>query len=390
MAEVAAEAGATQGAALSNANKADNVKRQFQEAGYSLVDREQLERLLVRLQPNFTPDDVAKLADGAAAWAFAGSGKICSTALVDWIFSGGLGGGSLNIPPRELVMGDLGSGKTSAYLFRRTDGDGVEVQELKDGGRTDLPSLANTPFEEWAAAFHRAAGDLMLKYPVHIGATQWYREMPVEKQAELGLRLWRWGETASPMGFRLLEVSGHREAVGETSASRYACEAVLNVVPGIIFSAGTGSMQCTSGGVSESVSLDTRAWSQRPREDIPAYREAARASLAPFVKLVREASPSTDLALFLGASWYAIVSAGMAEMNSPPFRLSKAEATRQLVACATNPATSMRDAVNVWRIVECFELLEGVHEVVFGRTWMVNGRLFKTTWSTGYFLDGFP
>lgn len=368
-------------------SEAAHVKKQFEEAGCSMVNHEQLMRLLKRLNPGFTEDEVGQIADGAAAWAFAGRGTICCSALVDWLF-GGISPAACNQKPvPALVLGDLGSGKTSVYLFRRAENGNVDVQELTDGGNAELPALASASFEDWSAAFLRAAGEHAKAYPVHIGATQWYRELPVERQAELGLRLWHWGEETMSCGFRLLEVSGLQEATFEASACFYACKAVLDASPGIILSAGTGSMQCTSNGVSESIALDTKSWSKRPVEDIPAYREAARAAIEPLIPLLR---PECDVALCISAAWYAVVSAGMAEMKSSPFCVPRAEALARLKDCATNPKTAIRDAVNVWRIVECLELMVHVRQVVFGRYWKIDGRDFKTTWSAGYFMEGCP
>jgi len=329
-----------------------------------------------------------RLADSAAASAFTGSGKMCATALVDWLFQSGPNKDGPR-PPTELLMGDLGSGKTSAYFFRRTEEGRVAVVELTDNGSPDLPSLAGTPFEEWAAAFARATGDYFGKYPVHIGATQWYRELPQEQQVDLGLKLWQWGEQTFPHGFRLLEISGDREAACEASACQYACEAVLNTVPGLILSSGTGSMQFTSGDESMSIALDTKTWSKKSREEIPAFYEAARQALVPFAPLIRQ---HHDMALLLGAAWYAVVSAGLAPHKGPPFQIARMEAIASMEACVNNPETAMRDAVNVVRIIEALRMLGDfdVNNVVFARSWKVHGEDFKTTWSTGYFLNGCP
>jgi hypothetical protein len=360
------------------------IKQQFKEAGILTLDREQFIAMMARLNPGFGEDGLAKLADGAVNRAFTGAGKIFCSALVDWLFGGGFSSASA-APPKEIVMGDLGSGKTTAYLFRRTDDGAIECKELTDGGVADLPSLSSVSFEEWTAAFTRAAGDYYGHYPVHIGATQWYREMPEDKQVDLGLRLWAWGEQSFPHGFRLLEVSGMKEATCEATACRHACAEVLKRVPGIILSAGTGSMQCTSAGVSESISLDTKAWSKRSAEELPVFREAAKEALGPLRPLLQQ---RTELALFLGASWYAVVTAGMAEQKSAPFLMPRMEAIRKLEACATNPETSMRNAVNIWRIIECLQMAASAETVAFARNWKVNGQDFRTTWSAGYFLEG--
>lgn len=369
-------------AAAPDALEAGAVKQQFKEAGFDALDRDQFIKLMMRLNPGFKDDELAKIADGALSSAFAGTGKMCASALVDYLFGGATALRSSQ--PPAIVMGDLGSGKTSAYLFRRTENGTVEAKELTDNGTADLPSLASSSFEDWSAAFSRAAGDYLSSYPVHIGATQWYREMPEQQQVDLGLRLWAWGEASFPSGFRLLEVTGLKEATCEAAACRYACEAVLNVVPDIILSSGTGSMQCTCGDVSESISLDTKAWSKRPREDVPAFREAAREAMAPFEPLMRQ---DKGLVLLLGAAWYAVVAAKMAEPKGAPFQMQREEAIKQLEACATNPETSMRDAVNVWRMICALNMLR-MDTVAFARNWKVHGEDFRTTWSAGYFLDG--
>lgn len=367
---------------VASPREAASVKEQFKDAGFTTLDRDQFIRLMTKLNPAFRDDELTRIADGALSGAFTGGGKMCCSALVDYLF--GIGASVPCTQPPAIIMGDLGSGKTSAYLFKRTEQGGIQVKELSDGGQTDLPSLAGCPFEEWAASFSRAAGEYLTQYPAHIGATQWYREMPEQQQVDLGLRLWDWGQESFPHGFRLLEVTGLNEATFESTACRHACEAVLHLVPDIILSSGTGSMQCTAGGVSSSISLDTKMWSKRPREDIPAYREAAIEAMKPLQPLVQRES---NLALLLGASWYAVVTAGMAESKSEPFQMSRQQAVIKLEAHASKPDTCMRDAVNIWRIIEVLSMMS-VEDVVFGRNWMVHGENFRTTWSVGYFLDG--
>lgn len=363
--------------------EASVVKQSFKDSGFETLDRDQFMRLLTKLNPAFSAEEVAQIADGAQAGAFTGGKQMCCSALVDYLF--GLGASAHTDPlPSTIVMGDLGSGKTSAYLFRRTDQGGIQVKELMDGDSAELPSLASCPFEEWAAAFSRAAGEYLNEYPVHIGATEWYRQMPEVQQVDLGLRLWGWGESF-PCGFRLLEVTGQSEATFEATACQHACNAVLGLVPEIILSSGTGSMQCTAGGVSESISLDTKMWAKRPREEVPAFRAAAVDAMRPFAPLLQ--SGSCKLALLLGASWYAVVSAGMADSKAEPFQIPRGQAIMQLEAFALKPDTAMRDAVNVWRIVDVLNMMR-LDDVVFGRNWKVHGENFRTTWSVGYFVDG--
>jgi len=362
------------------------VKEQFRDAGFESLDREQFIKLMCKLNPSFGADELTTIADGALASSFTGGGKMCCSALVDYLF--GVNPVTKSYTrPNAIIMGDLGSGKTSAYFLKMTEQGMVQVKELMDGDTAELPSLAGCAFEEWSASFERAAGDYIHHYPVHIGATQWYREMPEQQQVALGLRLWSWGEKF-PSGFRLLEVSGLKEATCEAIACRHACQAVLKVGPDIIVSTGTGSMQCTCGSVSQSSSLDTKAWSKRDREDLPAFRSAAREALRPFVPSFQQLNPSS-LALFIGASWYAIVSAGMASAKSEPFISPRVEAIISLVAFASHPDTAMRDATNVWRLVEALNMMH-VHDVAFGRNWLVHGENFRTTWSVGYFLEGCP
>jgi len=371
-----------------NADASGAVKDQLKAAGLDTLDRDQFINLMMKLNPNFKDAELAQIADGAHKSAFTGSGKMCASALVDYLFDVGPLALKNGACPPAIVMGDLGSGKTSAYLFKRLDGGMIQVLELMDGDNPELPSLSGCPFEEWSAAFCRAGGAYLKEYPVIIGATQWYREMPGEQQVDLGLKLLAWGQASFPLGIRFVEVTGLKEATFEAIACRHACEAVLKVTPDLILSSGTGSMQCTCGrsGNSESISLDTKAWAKKPKEDINDYRLAAMEAMRPFETMLRE---ERAFALLLGAAWYAIVSAGMAKSKSDPFIMSREVAIVQLTAFAVLPETAMRDAVNVWRIVDALSVM-CVKEIAFGRNWKVHGENFRTTWSVGFFLDGCP
>lgn len=367
----------------SSCEDAQAMKEQFRESGVISMSKEQFIKLMLTLNAGFRDEDLHKVADDAFANAFTGGERMCCSALVDYLFGAGASGGTTL--PSSIVMGDLGSGKTSCYLFVRTE-SGVQVKELMDGDRADLPSLSSCTFEEWSSSFSRACGEYIGECPVHIGATAWYREMPEEQQVELGLRLRAWGQASFPHGFRLLEVTGLKEANFESIACRHACEAVLRVTPDVILSSGTGSMQCSAGGESASISLDTKAWSQKPRDQIDAFREAARQTLRSIEPMLRT---DCSLALLLGASWYAIVAAGMVDPKGEPTLFSREQAMLQLSTHASKPDTSMRDAVNIWRIYEALGMMS-LKEVVFARNWKVHGEDFRTTWSVGYFIDGCP
>lgn len=358
------------------------VTDQFFSEGFETLDRKQFERLITTLNPAFTVEDAQLLADRCFNMAYTGSDRMCSKAFVDWLFEGSIYKFD-NEPPSKIIMGDLGSGKTSVYVFERSADGGMSVTELADGENPDLPSLANTDFGDWCAAFQRAAGDYIDKLPVHIGATEWYRKLPNDTQVELGLKLWKWGE-GHKSGFRLLYVPGLREAHCEAIACRHACERVLQFSPGLILASGTGSMQCTTRADAISISIDTASWSKKTFDDIPAYLEVVREALQPIKPLLQAEGQA---ALMIGAAWYGIVAVGMASQKSEPFQMPRLEALRLLQEGLKQSDMTMRNAVNIWRLIEALQLLNA-DVVIFARTWIVNGKTFRTTWATGYFLEG--
>lgn len=369
----------------------NDLKATFRESGLVTIQTLELIRILEKLDPSFSSQDLDLLVTALRRDV---NDTVGCDQLVDWLFNTA---GTLREvsdderrPPASLILGDLGSGKTSVYFVQRQDEMAVSVEELPDAsGAVELPGLADCSFEEFARRFYEAATSRGTGYEVHIGATQWYRALPPEHQVELAARLRRWGTDAFVDGFRLVQVSGEQEAEYEAIAVRHACQAALGVTPQIIMSAGTGSMQCTATntdgtGSCGSVQLDTKEWAKRPREDLPVWRSVASEALVPLAPLL---SVEGQTAVCVGAAWYAINAAKFAGKADPPFAMPRQEAISGLVACCEDPATSVRDAVNVWRVVEALALMVHVHDVVFARNWQINGNPFRTTWAVGYFLS---
>lgn len=367
----------------------DSLKATFRESGIVTIESIELMRILRTLDPSFSEQDLNLL---VAALRRDVNDTICCDQLVDWLFNT-----AGHIPedalprerPESMILGDLGSGKTSVYLVRRLEGMAVSVEELSDdSGAVELPGLADSAFEEFARRFYETATSRGLGFEVHIGATQWYRCLPPEQQVELAARLRQWGKSTFRNGFRLIQVSGEQEAEYEAIAVRHACKASLGVVPQIIMSAGTGSMQCTAscGGCdsSGSVELDTKVWAKRSREEMPVWRSVAAQALAPLRPLL---AVEGHTAVCVGAAWYAVNAASFAGKTDPPFAMPRHEAITGLVACCEDPATTVRDAVNVWRVVEALEMMVHVSDVVFARNWRIDGNPFRTTWAVGYFLS---
>lgn len=368
----------------------DSLKATFRETGVETIETLELIRILHTLDPSFSEQDLSLLVDALRRDV---NDNVGCDQLVDWLFTTAghtREDSSARMPPDSLILGDLGSGKTSVYLVQRLNGLAVSVEELSDNsGAVELPGLADCNFEEFARRFHEAATSRGTGYEVHIGATQWYRALPAEHQVELAARLRQWGTLTFVDGFRLVQVSGEQEAQYEAIAVRHACEAALGVMPQIILSAGTGSMQCTANNADGydtcgSVTLDTKEWAKRPREDMPLWRSFAAQALAPLAPLLA-AEGST--AVCVGAAWYAINAAKFAGKADPPFAMPRHEAISGLVASCEDPVTSVRDAVNMWRVVEALELMIHVRDVVFARNWQIDGNPFRTTWATGYFLS---
>ena len=319
------------------------------------------------------------------------------------------------------------AGDTAGVARRVAAGEAALFEQVRDAMLAGLTTLAAAPPADAHARDPRRwfAENTVRFGSFFIGATAWYRSLPVADQqmanafldalaAALTARLRALFGADAAMRWEVL--SGVQEASYEFKSVEYAvlCSEPKLPQPLVVLSGGSGSVQVTA--LDAFFSFDApylvgekilKAASSRA-EGIAAWRaevrralsvaEKAEAMLALLAKAASDASADGDAearvrVVCISGFYYAALKARLVIKGDAAYAYQTATQVRAgLTAVIDDEATAPRDTLNLVRLDELIEATFGeecMHrvEILFARDWVLQGADFRTTWTAGWWLD---
>jgi len=331
-----------------------------------------------------------------------------------------------------MVLLDCGTGESKLYLTHQAGIDDLgrpivandQMGDVINSAKGSYESLKTGKSSDFASqyedrlklALEKAKGLSKTPVRVTVGLTAWWRKFKAEDRmrcyTELFAPLEKITEDISrsvlgkSIDVQVETIRGLDEAKFESIAVEYAVERVFKVnTLDMIMSGGKGSIQFSPVGEHDSnvgansVALDmkrgeavvtklgTEAWRAECDvmlgQEVYVYKELLRKRL--------EDNPAQPIiVVVISAFFYGAKAAGLVEKEPKKWVLK--DAITQLDKFLNGEAKAS-DRANLIRMKTCFSLMFPCQEhwsnieVVFARDWKVEGQDFRTTWTSGYFIE---
>jgi len=346
-----------------------------------------------------------------------------------------------------MIIIDCGTGETKLYLVqeagRDADGPIVKVDQmgevmpsaidtfhkLRDGDTQCLKLFIQDYSDRLREALKTVEqeGKKSRLSRVTVGLTAWWRTLSADDKMDCYNLMFKplekpTSEISKELSFDSLEyqvesIFGLDEARYEAVAVRYATERAFHAkTTDMIISGGKGSIQFTPRERAEStsghhsahrvddiapmtVNLDMKRGEKVVKEsNVEDWQDECDVMLGQaiavytqfFENMDRTEKPESIYVVVISAFYYGAKAAGL--VDKEPKEVPLEDALRTLEGFMKRSDTKPGDVANLVRMQTCFNLMfpkalrPKVH-VIFARDWVVEGETFRTTWSSGYFLE---
>ena len=297
------------------------------------------------------------------------------------------------------IVIDSGTGEVKVIHVHKTQDGQVATHEI-----CVMDSLATLRTASMLGTFVDAVkGALANKKPTHaaIGLTAWFRAVD-----EASKQFYREFFKEQLPTVQVLELTGPQEALYEASAVKYAAEASGLGPIGLQLAAGGGSVNIVTNNNPYNIETGFRVGQglllASGLAAIPACEKLATEKIDDFLtQYPGFASPVVESVIAISACYYAAKGTGIAteeEVASEKVVDVFTARKNAIIADITNGANDVlsstmdkkvaQELANMILQTQVFKRLTHPNsKVFFRRDWVINGEPFRTTWTSGYFID---